>query len=109
MKQIEFDETLESLQKIFVLAEQIDIKVRCKQCGEMMTLILENDPLEKEGRIFPSPGIFCPNEHISMLWSPPPKSELDLFWEEFERRYHQKKDNEQTSRNIFTVASFTLN
>ncbi len=98
MKQIEFDETLISLQKIFVLAEHIDIKVTCKQCGEIMTLILENDPLEKEVRTFPGPGIFCPNKHISMLWSPPSKSDLELFWEKFEYRYPQNKDNEQTSQ-----------
>ena len=81
---IEFDGTLESLQKIFVLAEHIDIKVGCKQCGEALILILGNDSLERDGQIFPGPGLFCPNGHISMLWSPPPKSELELFWEKFE-------------------------
>ena len=86
MKKIVFDETLQSLQKIVVLAKHIDITVTCKNCGEVMTLISENDPLEKEGKHFPGPGLFCPNGHTSMLWSPPPTSDIKRFWEEFECR-----------------------
>ena len=86
MKAIEFDETLESLQKIFVLAEKMDIKVICKTCGERMILNQQNSSSEKSGSDFQKPGLFCPNGHISMLWSPPPKSDLELFWEAFEHR-----------------------
>jgi len=57
-----------------------------------MILILGNDSFEREGQIFPGPGLFCPNGHISMLWSPPPKSELELFWEKFENCSHSKSD-----------------
>jgi hypothetical protein len=94
---IEFDGTLESLQKIFVLAEHINIKVTCKYCGKTMILILENDSLEREGQIFPGSGLFCPNGHVSMLWYPPQKSELELFWEQFENDFHPKRNNNATS------------
>jgi hypothetical protein len=86
MKQIVFDETLESLQKIFVLAKHIDITIICQTCGEQMTLIGENDSVEKDGKHLKGPGLFCPNGHISMLWTPPPPSDIKQFWEEFEHR-----------------------
>jgi len=89
MKPIEFDETESSLQKIFVLAKYMNIKVTCKKCGEVMILINEQESLEKNGKRFPGAGLFCPNGHISMLWIPPPVSDLDLFWKEFERRSSQ--------------------
>ena len=97
-KFIEFDETIESLQKIFVLAEHIDIMMTCKKCGEVMTLILENEPLEKDGKRFPGHGLFCPNGHVSMLWTPPPKSDLELLWEEFERRCPPKRTRKESRK-----------
>jgi len=53
MKPIEFDETESSLQKIFVLAKYMNIKVTCKKCGEVMILINEQESLEKNGKRFP--------------------------------------------------------
>jgi hypothetical protein len=51
MKPIEFDETESSLQKNFVLAKYMDIKVSCKKCGEEMILINRNH-LKKMENVF---------------------------------------------------------